>query len=97
MDVDVGEEVGVHERVVGFRVFAGDADVFVLSVPISFAYARVSKRWYTILKVTTFSKEISPALYFSTRILYILTGEEPVGRPRTKGCSGVGAKALILS
>jgi hypothetical protein len=26
-----------------------------------------------------------------------LTGDEPVGRPKTKGCSGVGAKALILS
>jgi hypothetical protein len=25
------------------------------------------------------------------------TGLEPVGRPRTKGCVGVGAKALILS
>lgn len=25
------------------------------------------------------------------------TGEEPVGRPRTKGCSFVGLKALILS
>lgn len=24
-------------------------------------------------------------------------GEEPVGRPRTKGCSGVGSKALIRS
>ena len=25
------------------------------------------------------------------------TGLDPVGRPRTKGCEGVGAKALILS
>jgi hypothetical protein len=25
------------------------------------------------------------------------TGLEPVGRPSTKGCEGVGAKALILS
>lgn len=50
-----------------------------------------------MLKVTTFSKEISPALYFSTRSLYMRTGLEPVGRPRTKGCVGVGAKALILS
>ena len=52
---------------------------------------------HTMLKVTTFSNEISPALYFCTRISYILIGDEPVGRPRTKGCSGVGAKALILS
>lgn len=27
----------------------------------------------------------------------MLMGEEPVGRPRTKGCSGVGAKALMRS
>ena len=32
MDIDVGEEVLVHECVVGFGVFAGDADVFVLWV-----------------------------------------------------------------
>ena len=25
------------------------------------------------------------------------TGLDPVGRPRTKGCEGVGEKALILS
>lgn len=52
---------------------------------------------HTILKVTTFLNEISPALYFSTRILYMPIGEEPVGRPRTKGWSGVGPKALIRS
>lgn len=52
---------------------------------------------HTILNVTTCSKDISPALYFSTRILYILTGEEPVGRPKMKGCSAVGLKVLILS
>ena len=43
MDVDVGEEMGVHESVVGFRVFAGDADVFVLSVSISSASAEAGK------------------------------------------------------
>ena len=30
MDVDVGEEVGIHECVVGFGVLARDANVFVL-------------------------------------------------------------------
>jgi hypothetical protein len=28
--VDVGEEVGEHEGVVGFRVVSGEVDVFVL-------------------------------------------------------------------
>ena len=57
----------------------------------------VRKMSCTMLNVTTFSKEISPALYFSTRILYMRTGLDPVGRPRMKGCSGVGLKCLILS
>ena len=50
-----------------------------------------------MLKVTTFSKDTFPALYAATSILYILIGEEPVGRPRTNGCSLVGPKAVILS
>lgn len=28
--------------------------------------------------------------------LYVGIGEEPVGRPRTNGLSGVGSKSLIL-
>lgn len=31
-DVDVGEEVLVHEGVVGFRVGGGQADVFILTI-----------------------------------------------------------------
>lgn len=99
VDIDVREEVLVHERVVGFWVLAGDPDVLILwsglldtSCTNDIIYARygagqvvwlrlreadinlgagvvgyLSRR--TILNVTTFSKEISPALYFSTRIL----------------------------
>ena len=71
VDVDVGEEVFVHECVVGFGVLARDADVFVLAdCNVSFVlnFCKIGGRG-TMLKVTTFSKEISPALYFSTRIL----------------------------
>jgi hypothetical protein len=66
----VREKVLVHEGMVGFGVFAGDADVFVLVVvTLVFRFRRETERGRTILKVTTFSKEISPALNFSTRIL----------------------------
>lgn len=50
-----------------------------------------------MLKVTTFWKEISPALCFSIRSLYIAKGLLPVGRPRTKGREEVGAKELMRS
>jgi hypothetical protein len=49
----------------------------------------------TMLNVTTFLKEISPALKRWTKILYMISGLLPVGRPRTKGLSGVGAKSLM--
>lgn len=51
----------------------------------------------TILKVTTFWKDILPALCCWTRCRYIKTGLLPVGNPRTKGFSGVGLKALMRS
>ena len=64
----------IHECVVGFRVFAGDADVFVLDgdYKVNFLLClrvREEGTVRTMLKVTTFSKETSPALNFSTRIL----------------------------
>jgi len=30
------------------------------------------------------------------RVMYVGIGDDPVGRPRTKGLVGVGAKSLIL-
>jgi hypothetical protein len=50
-----------------------------------------------MLKVTTSRKEISPALCRWTRLWYIRTGLLPVGKPSTKGFSGVGLKALMRS
>jgi hypothetical protein len=50
-----------------------------------------------MLKVTTLRKDISPALYRWTKCWYIKTGLLPVGKPRTKGFSGVGLKVLMRS
>jgi hypothetical protein len=50
-----------------------------------------------MLNVTTFLNEIAPARCFSTSVLYIRIGLLPVGRPRTKGLSCVGANLLIRS
>lgn len=99
----MGEEILPHERVIALWVVPRDANVFVLESCVLVTEFRVWEKirdrviMHTILKVTTFSKETSPALYFSTRILYRLSGEEPVGRPSTKGCAGVGAKCLMRS
>lgn len=49
-----------------------------------------------MLKVTTCLKESLPALTRVMRCLYVGMGEEPVGRPSTKGRSAVGAKSVIL-
>jgi hypothetical protein len=38
-----------------------------------------------------------PSLTSLIKVLYVGIGDDPVGRPRTKGFSGVGAKALILA
>ena len=51
----------------------------------------------SMLKVTTFSKESSPALTIATRCWYVGMGVEPVGRPSTKGLSAVGANARMRS
>jgi len=37
-----------------------------------------------------------PSFTILIKALYVGTGEEPVGNPRTKGLSGVGANSLIL-
>ena len=49
----------------------------------------------TILNVTTFLKLISPFLCAATRFLYIPSGDDPVGKPKTKGFSSVGPKDFI--
>ena len=41
--------------------------------------------------------ESLPALTSRMRCLYVGIGDEPVGRPRTNGFSGVGLKSFILS
>jgi len=41
--------------------------------------------------------ESFPCFTNSTSALYVGIGEEPVGKPRTKGFSGVGANSLMLS
>lgn len=51
----------------------------------------------TMLKVITFSKEMRPALYSDTNISYTTVGLLPVGRPRTKGFSGVGSNVRMRS
>ena len=51
----------------------------------------------TILKVTTSRKDMSPALCRWTRLLYMKTGLLPVGKPSTKGLSGVGLKVWMRS
>ena len=43
-----------------------------------------------MLKVTTFLKDISPALCRRIISLYVSIGEEPVGNPNTKGFAEVG-------
>ena len=48
-----------------------------------------------MLNVTTCAKDSSPALWNSTSFLYTTSGEEPVGRPSTKGRSAVGPKARM--
>lgn len=74
LDVDVGEEVGVHEGVVGLGMGEGEANIFVLLMMLgSCKYVTAGCRrslWkLTMLKVTTFLNEISPSLYFWTRFL----------------------------
>jgi hypothetical protein len=44
----------------------------------------------SMLKVMTFLKLSWPALCKSTILAYTPIGDEPVGRPRTNGLSGVG-------
>ncbi len=44
-----------------------------------------------MLKVTTFRKLTSPALFLRTSSLYTPMGLEPVGRPSTKGRSSLWA------
>ena len=50
-----------------------------------------------MLNVMTFLKDSFPALWNCTRYAYIFSGDEPVGKPSTKGRSGVGAKAVMRS
>ena len=51
----------------------------------------------TMLNVTTFLKEMSPARCLSTNDLYMSKGLLPVGSPRMKGLDSVGANVLIRS
>jgi hypothetical protein len=37
-----------------------------------------------------------PSLTILIKALYVGIGDDPVGNPRTNGCSGVGANSLIL-
>ena len=46
--IDVGEEVGVHEGMVGFGVFAGDSNIFVLHSSVGGCEAHVRLRAYHI-------------------------------------------------
>ena len=73
-------------------MYSSYAGVYQLHIP-----GMQGHNLHTMLNVMTFSNDISPALYFSTRTLYIPTGLDPVGRPRTNGWSLVGLKLLILS
>ena len=41
--------------------------------------------------------ESLPSLTRRVRCLYVGMGDEPVGRPSTKGLSGVGRKSVILA
>ena len=50
-----------------------------------------------MLNVTTFRNDTSPFLNFCTKNLYTISGLLPVGKPSTKGFSGVGSKALMRS
>lgn len=48
-----------------------------------------------MLNVTTFLKDIWPALYRWTRILYTISGLLPVGKPSTNGLAVDGENALM--
>jgi hypothetical protein len=58
---------------------------------------RGSPTYSSILKVITCLKVNSPASWNSTNFRYTPIGEDPVGSPRTKGLSLVGANCKILS
>jgi len=69
--IDVAEEVVVHERVVGLRVFARDTNVFVLHSTYLMSLVQYTGNGLrpTMLKVTTLRKDISPCLCAATRFL----------------------------
>lgn len=51
----------------------------------------------SILNVTTYLKDNFPSLQNSARRLYVLSGDDPVGKPSTKGLDFVGSNWLIRS
>lgn len=97
------EEFTEHERVIGFRMVAGDADVFVHVECNNILETenkrerggrrRVNRELGARLGGTY---ESLPSLTSLIKALYVEIGEEPVGRPSTKGFSAVGLKSLIL-
>ena len=94
------EEFAEHEGVVGLGVVLREADVLVhverhnilepARPPRCQGRVRFGRR-------QQYTHESFPALTRPIRCLYVGIGDEPVGRPRTNGFSGVGLKSFILS
>lgn len=95
----VREEVLEHEGVVGLWVVLGKPDVFIHvegdDVLEAGRTRSASTHSSTIIRTTT-TYESSPALCSLIKAWYVGMGEDPVGKPRTKGFSAVGSNSLIL-
>lgn len=92
--VDMGKEIVVHEAVVALRMVPGQSNIFIL-IPFSLDLLYLETSKHTMLNVTTFLKDIWPALYRWTRILYTISGLLPVGNPSTNGLAVDGENALM--
>ena len=89
------EEFAEHECVVGFGVVFGKSDVFV---HVECHDMFESDRWVnvSIFGNSAVTYESLPSFTSEIRCLYVGIGDEPVGRPSTKGFSAVGLKSFIL-
>lgn len=92
------EEFTEHECMVRFGVVLRQPDVFIhieRDDMFEAAQSRSEKLW-RLLSELSHTHESFPSFTSAMSALYVGIGDDPVGRPSTKGFSAVGAKSLIL-